>query len=140
MRKISRRDMIKMFGIGTAGTILAACASPQATTTQPPAPAATDTTAPKAVPTQTTSKPVTITMVESWFGVPQDKSIIDPVTKAISDKMKSEGLNITIQSMVLDDHQNKYPVLYASGADFTMAFDAPGTRWIPCGSMDLWCV
>lgn len=27
--------------------------------------------------------------------------------------------------MLLDDHDTKYPALYASGADFTMAFDAP---------------
>ena len=27
--------------------------------------------------------------------------------------------------MVLDDHANKYAVMYAAGTDFTMAFDAP---------------
>ncbi len=115
MQKISRRDMLKMIGLGTAGTVLAAC-TPQATA-QPTSVPATATTAP--------AKTVKITMVESWFSVPQDKAIIDPVTKVISDKMKAEGLNIEVQSMVLDDHQNKYPLLYASGADFTMAFDAP---------------
>lgn len=31
-RKITRRDMLKMVGMGTAGTMLAACA-PQATAT-----------------------------------------------------------------------------------------------------------
>jgi hypothetical protein len=39
--------------------------------------------------------------------------------------MQSEGVNIEIKSLILDDHNAKYPALYASGADFTMAFDAP---------------
>jgi len=108
--------MLKLIGLGTAGTVLAAC-TPQATTAPTTAASTTVPTAP--------AKTVKITMVESWFSVPQDKTINDPVMKAISDKMKAEGLNIEIQSMVLDDHQNKYPLLYASGADFTMAFDAP---------------
>ncbi len=116
MNKLSRREMLKLVGIGTAGTILAAC-TPKATTQ------AVETGATE-IPT-VASKPVKITMVESWFGVPQFKESIDPVTQAISDKMKSEGLNIEIQSMILDDHETKYPLLYASGADFTMAFDAP---------------
>jgi len=145
MSKLSRREMLKLMGVGTASAVLAACA--QATATQLPAPteaakptekpaeptATTKPTEKPAEPTATTAptkapppaKTVKITMIESWFGVPQFKESIDPVTKAISDKMKSEGLNIEIQSMILDDHNNKYPVLYASGADFTMAFDAP---------------
>ncbi|NLG27779.1 MAG: DUF3502 domain-containing protein [Chloroflexi bacterium] len=51
--------------------------------------------------------------------------MIEPVNKALSDKMQDEGLNITLRSMVLDDHGTKYPTLYATGVDFTMAFDAP---------------
>jgi putative aldouronate transport system substrate-binding protein len=148
MKKLSRREMIKLMGISAAGVGLAACggaapaptsppaatAAPQATTaaqatdttapqaTTAPA-AATDTPAPTTAPAQ--GAPTKITMVESWFGVPQYKESIDPVTQAISQKLQSEGKNIEIQSMVLDDHANKYTVLYASGADFTMAFDAP---------------
>jgi putative aldouronate transport system substrate-binding protein len=45
--------------------------------------------------------------------------------KVISQKMQDEGLNIEIKSMVLADHDTKYPLLFSSGADFTMAFDAP---------------
>jgi putative aldouronate transport system substrate-binding protein len=121
MRTISRRDMLKMLGVSTAGAVLAACGT-KATTVAPTTPPKEE---PTTAPAPTKGKPVTITMIESWFGVPQDKAIIDPVTTAISKKMQDEGLNINVQSMILDDHQNKYPVLYASGADFTMAFDAP---------------
>jgi putative aldouronate transport system substrate-binding protein len=115
MGKISRRDMLKMIGVGAAGTVLAAC-TPQ-TTAQPTTPPTTVSTV--------ASKPVKIVMVESWFSVTQDAAVLNEVNKIISDKMKSEGLNIEIESMVLDDHQTKYPLLYSSGADFTMAFDAP---------------
>jgi putative aldouronate transport system substrate-binding protein len=141
MKKLSRREMLRIMGMSAAGIGLAACggaasptAAPQPTAvaqaTEATAPqatsaaaAATDTVAPTTAPA--TGKPVKITMVESWFAVPQYKESIDPVTQAISEKMQSEGVNIEIESMVLDDHANKYTVLYASGADFTMAFDAP---------------
>ena len=142
MKKLSRREMLRFMGISAAGVGLAACgaatptAAPQPTAgsqateaataaTQPTAAAAavTDTAAPTSAPAQ--GAPIKITMVESWFAVPQFKESIDPVTQAISKKMQSEGVNIEIESMVLDDHANKYTVLYASGADFTMAFDAP---------------
>ena len=69
--------------------------------------------------------PVQITFVECWFGIPQFQEVVDPVAEAISQKMQEEGLNIALRCQILDDHANKYPVLYASGADFTMAFDAP---------------
>jgi len=142
MNKLSRREMLKLIGLGTVSTVLAACA--QATTTQPPQPtvkpteaaqppaAATATQKPPeptatTAPTQTPppAKVVKITLIESWFGVPQYKESIDPVTKAISAKAQSEGVAIQIESMILENHEQKYPLLYASGADFTMAFDAP---------------
>lgn len=114
MQSLTRRNFLKLAGVGTAGLALAACAAPGA------APASNEggAGAPNAAP-------VTITMVESWFGIPQYKESIDPVTQEISKKMQSEGLNIEIVSMILEDHNNKYPALYASGAEFTMAFDAP---------------
>ncbi len=102
-----------------------------AATTSAPAAAAATTSAPAAAVTTSapvaaaTGKLVKITLVESWFGVPQYAESIAPVTKAISEKMQKEGLNIELESLVLDDHATKYPVLYSSGADFTMAFDAP---------------
>ncbi len=142
MNKLSRREMLKLIGLGTVSTVLAACA--QATATQPPQPTEkpteagqppaeatatekppepTATTAPTKTPPP--AKVVKITLVESWFGVPQYKESIDPVTKAISAKAQSEGVAIQIESMILENHEQKYPLLYASGADFTMAFDAP---------------
>src|SRR5689334_17377455 len=128
MKKLSRREMLRLMGISAAGVGLAACgaAAPSAPTSAPQAtsaPAATSapqaTTAPAATeaaqPTTAPSKgaPVKITFVESWFGVPQFKESIDPVTQAISQKAQAEGVNIDLQSMVLDDHANKYTVLYA---------------------------
>jgi hypothetical protein len=113
MKQLNRRDFLKFAGISSVGLALAACAAPGS------APASSEGGAAPA------GQPVTITLVESWFGVPQFRESIEPVTAAVSKKMQDEGLNITLQSLVLDDHANKYPALYAAGADFTFAFDAP---------------
>jgi putative aldouronate transport system substrate-binding protein len=122
MQKFSRRQILKIAGMGSAGALLAACAPP-------PAPAASTSGAVDQQPAPTTAPaagtPVKVTLIESWFGVPQYKESIDPVTKALSEKAQAEGLNVEFQSLLLDDHETKYPALYASGADFTMAFDAP---------------
>jgi putative aldouronate transport system substrate-binding protein len=142
MNKLTRRDMLKFLGVGTAGAALAACApaatpAPAATTapeaTQAPAattapeataaPEATKAPEPTAVPPK--AVPIKVTLVESWFGVPQYSESIDPVTTAISAKAQAEGVAVEISSLILADHENKYPLLYASGADFTCAFDAP---------------
>jgi hypothetical protein len=113
MEKLTRRSLLKWMGVSSVGLALAGCAR-----------------APSAAPAaeggaSASAEPITITLVESWFGVPQFKESIDPITEALSNKMKEEGLNITLQSMILEDHNNKYTALYAAGADFTMAFDAP---------------
>jgi putative aldouronate transport system substrate-binding protein len=115
--KLSRREMLKLTGLGSAGLILAACAMP----TEAPKP----TQAPLPTPTSLPKKPIKVTMVESWFAVPQYKESIDPINKVISEKAQSEGVPIQLESMILEDHATKYPLLYAAGADFTMAFDAP---------------
>jgi putative aldouronate transport system substrate-binding protein len=139
MKKLTRREMLRLAGLTSFGAALAACA-PQATPTAAPeatqaapeatkapeatmAPEATATTAPTQAPAK--AAPVKITLVESWFGVPQYNESIDPVEKAINDKMAAEGVAVEIASMILENHEQKYPLLYASGADFTMAFDAP---------------
>ena len=113
MQRMNRRDFLKAAGFSGVGLALAACAAPGA------APAADTSGASPA------SEPVVITLVESWFGVPQFRESIEPVTQAISEKMQREGLNIELRSLLLDQHQEKYPALYAAGSDFTMAFDAP---------------
>jgi putative aldouronate transport system substrate-binding protein len=129
MKTITRRELLRNTVLGAAGALLAGCA--QAAPTSKPQPAAVpqatqEPAKPTAVPpTAAPAKPVKITLVESWFGVPQFKESIDPVNAEISKKMQSEGLNVEIQSMILENHSDKYPLLYASGADFTMAFDAP---------------
>ena len=114
MQQLSRRQMLKLMGIASAGAAIAACA-PGA------APAGGGAAAPA-------TTPVRVTMVESWFGVPQFAESINPITEALSKKAQSEGVNIEFQSMILEDHGNKYSALYASGADFTMAFDAPWNK------------
>ena len=100
MPKISRREMLKLMSLGSAGAILAAC-SPQAAT---PTPGAAATSAPA---TSASGKPVTITLVESWFSVNQDQAILDAANKKVSEKLQADGLNIEIKSLVLDDHATK---------------------------------
>ena len=117
MQNFTRRDFLKFASVGTTALALAACAAPGAA----PAGGEAGAAAPGA-------EALLVTLVESWFGVPQFKESIDPITDALSKKMQEEGLNITLQSMILEDHNNKYPALYASGADFTMAFDAPWNK------------
>jgi hypothetical protein len=125
MKKLSRRDMLKLMGLGAAGTVLAAC-GPKTTATPEPTSGAGETEEP-AAPTDepVKSEPVVVTFVESWFGVPQFVESIKPVTEAITAELQNAGINVEFRTMLLDDHEAKYPVLYASGADFTCAFDAP---------------
>jgi putative aldouronate transport system substrate-binding protein len=130
MQKLSRRQLLKVMGIGSAGALLAACAAPAAPPASAPTAASGDaaggtTEQPAPTTAPAAGAPVKLTFIESWFGVPQFKESIDPITKALSEKAKAEGLNAEFTSMLLDDHETKYPALYASGADFTMAFDAP---------------
>ncbi len=143
MKKLTRREMLKLAALSSTGAVLAACGGAAAPTaapttaaaaaTEPPAAKATDTVAAAAAATDTVAPttaptagaPVKITFIESWFAVPQYAESITPVTEALSKKAQSEGLNVEFASMILDDHPNKYPALYASGADFTAAFDAP---------------
>ena len=128
MKKLSRREVLRVMSVGSAGALLAACAParPAAPAAAPAAPAANEP-AKEAAPTTAPAKGAAqkITLVESWFGVPQFKESIEPITTALSKKAQAEGLNVEFSSLLLDDHETKYPVLYASGADFTMAFDAP---------------
>jgi putative aldouronate transport system substrate-binding protein len=119
-------------GLATAGTTLVACApaatpepvaEPTKAAEEPAAPEATEAPEPTAVPAK--ADPTKVIFVESWFGVPQYVETIAPITEALSAKAQAEGVNVAFESMILDDHANKYPALFASGADFTCAFDAP---------------
>ena len=146
MKQISRRQALKLIGVTSVGGVLAACATattapaptdtvaPAATTASGATTAPADTAAPTdtAVPptaavvaSPTPGKPVTITCVEAWFAIPQYQDSTDPIMKAITQKMQDEGVNIELKDMILADYDTKYPLLYASGADFTFAFDAP---------------
>jgi putative aldouronate transport system substrate-binding protein len=140
MTTYSRRKFLK-YASFTAAAALAACQPAATPTEQKPAePPAEPTKVEAQVETKPTEKPteppaptaapvkaepVKVVFIESWFGVPQYAEVIAPVTEALSKKAQAEGVNIAFESLVLDDHANKYAVMYASGADFTMAFDAP---------------
>ncbi len=151
MKHLTRREMLKLMAAAAAGGVLAACSkateAPLAQPTKAPesakapdatkvpestkapeatkAPAATNTPEPTAVPPK--AEPIEVKLVECWFGLPQYQDVLDPINDLISEKMQSEGLNIRIKSIVLDDHQNQYPALYSTQADFTMAWDA---QWV----------
>ncbi|MCL5996664.1 MAG: extracellular solute-binding protein [Chloroflexi bacterium] len=136
-RKITRRQMLYVIGMGTATGLVSACQSATPTmapATQPPAAteAAGATEAPKATeapqPTEApkTGEPKVITYVDSaGFGSPPYRESQDPIAKALSEKMQSEGINLEFRVMLLDNPKEKYPILYASGTPFTWAFDAP---------------
>lgn len=135
MKRISRRDILKGMGMGSAGLVIAACAPapaapPQEAATKAPEESGGKTQAEATTPPEPTKAPevkktVKVTLVESWFGVPQYQETLDPVNAAINAALASAGVPVEINSMILAEHESKYPLLYASGADFTMAFDAP---------------
>ncbi len=132
--KLSRREMLRLMGLASAG-VLAGCATPETIVQTVEQTVEVE----KTVEVQTTVEvekvvtavpapegPKMITYVDSaGFGVPQYRESIDPIAKALSEKMQSEGVNLELQVLLLDDPTNEYPLLYASGADFTFAFDAP---------------
>lgn len=129
-KKLSRRDMLRLLGLAGAGA-LAGCATPETIieTVEKTVEVEVEKTVEvekvvTAVPDS--DGPKVITYVESaGFGVPQYRESIDPIAQALSDKMQSEGLDLELQVLLLDDPATEYPLLYASGADFTFAFDAP---------------
>jgi hypothetical protein len=118
--------MLKLMGISAAGAFLASC-TPQAQPTEEATEtdASDEKTQPEPTDEPEMGDPVTVTFVESWFGVPQFKQSVEPITEEVTRRLQADGINVEFQSMLLDDHEAKYPVLYASGAEFTCAFDAP---------------
>lgn len=110
---LSRRQFLHL-SMAATGALLAACAAP--TATQPEASG------------DVAKEAITVTFVEPWWAVPQYADVIDPVTQEITNRLQDTGMQIKFRSMLLDDHPQKYAVLYASGADFTCAFDAPWNK------------
>jgi len=136
--KLSRRDMLRLMGLAGAG-VLAGCATPE--TIVETVEKTVEVEVEKIVEVEKTVEvevetvvtatpspegPKVITYVESaGFGVPQYRETINPIAEALSEKMQSEGVNLELRILLLDDPNTEYPLLYASGADFTFAFDAP---------------
>jgi len=116
LQKMSRRTMLRLSGMTVAATLMAACAA------QAPA-GSTAGSAPGAAP-------IEVSLVECWFGVPQVPETMEAMASVISKRMQDSGLNIEFKSLILDDRVNKYPVLYASGEKFTIAFDAPWVQMV----------
>ena len=132
LRKMTRREMLKQMAVATAGAVLAACArktEPPPEATKPPQ--ATATPAPTATPVPP-KEPVKISMVEMFWGVPQDKAILDRTARYLSEMAQADGVNVEFSSILLDDRNAQYPLLYASGEKFTFAFDAP---WLMMNSL-----
>ncbi len=112
--KMTRRAMLRLMGVTTTGALIAACAAPGGDAAQAPAG--------DSGPAKTLTE---VSLVECWFGVPQIPETMEAMAQVISKRAQDSGLNVEYKSLILDDRQTKYPVLYASGEKFTMAFDAP---------------
>jgi putative aldouronate transport system substrate-binding protein len=110
---MTRRDFLRFTAIAAGTTTLAACAAPA-----PQAGQGEGAVAPA-------QAPIVIRHIEAWFSRPSSVEVAQPVMEAISRKAQEEGLNIQREIIILDDHEQKYPVLYAAGEDFVSAFDAP---------------
>jgi putative aldouronate transport system substrate-binding protein len=150
-KKLSRRELLRLMGAGAGGALLAACQPKtvmvekevEKVVTQVVKEVVKETVIVEGTP-ETVEKEVTkvvekvvtatpapaapklITYVDSaGFGVPQYKESIDPIAEALSQKMQAEGVNLQLRVLLLDDPVNEYPLLFASGAEFTFAFDAP---------------
>jgi len=136
--KLSRRNMLRLMGLASAGA-LAGCATPEVITeivektVEVEVEKTVEVEVEKMVEVETVvtatpspDGPKVITYVDSaGFGVPLYHETIDPIAEALSEKMQAEGLNLELQVLLLDAPRDEYPLLYASGADFTFAFDAP---------------
>ena len=140
--KLSRRDMLRLMGLASAGA-LAGCATPETIIQTVEKTVEVEVEVEKTVEveveklvevevetvvtvTPSPEGPKVITYVDSaGFGVPQYRETINPIAEALSEKMQSEGVNLELRVLLLDDPWTEYPLLYASGADFTFAFDAP---------------
>ena len=137
-KTLSRREMLRLMGLASAG-VLAGCATPETIIetvektvevekiVEVEKPVEVEVEVEKVITaTPSPDGPKVITYVESaGFGVPQYRETIDPIAQALSEKMQSEGVNLELRVLLLDDPSTEYPLLYASGADFTFAFDAP---------------
>jgi putative aldouronate transport system substrate-binding protein len=134
--KLTRREMLRLLGLAGAGALVG-CATPQTIieTVEKTVTVEKVVEVEKEVQVEIEKVvtavpgpdgPKVITYVESaGFGVPQYRETIAPIAAALSQKMQSEGVNLELRVLLLDDPSTEYPLLYASGADFTFAFDAP---------------
>lgn len=125
--KMTRRQMLKLMALAGAGTVLAACGQPATPEVEPPS-----QNEPEPTDAPVKAEPVEISMVEMFWGVPQDTAVLNRIANYLSGRAQDDGVNIQFKSILLDDRTAQYPLLYASGEKFTFAFDAP---WLVMNSL-----
>jgi len=122
MSKFTRRELLKLSGLTGIAAIVAACV-PKVVEVEKEVTRVVEKVV--KVTEEAPEKTVLITFCDSQaFGAPHYYSTIDPIAKAMSDKMQDEGLNINLRVLIMDDPRTEYPLLYAAGSEFTFAFDA----------------
>ena len=151
MKKISRRNALKLFGLTTAGSVLAACA-PATSTTAPEAPKPTATTASAAVEPAATTAPQSSSppqppqpqkcrslISRSAFGTSRIPSQRVSPMPLPSMSVKNSRLIFTPVNVGWGDADEKYNTWAASGQlpDIIGAIAMPGTaryfQWISDG-------
>lgn len=120
-KKVSRRDMLKMLGVGSAGVMLVACA--------PATPAAEPTKAPDTKPAEATKapdapkaeeKPTTPPTKETipllyWFQAENHKPEYDKRQKELEDKF---NVKLTFELLGRDAMTKKFPTTLMAGSGF----------------------
>ena len=147
MKKLTRREMIKLISLTTAGSVLAACA-PATSTTAPEAPKPTATTASAAVePTAAVVEPTATAAAAEMPVIDLEVSLWDiancfpegepdAISKYVSDKFKIKFVPVNVG---WGDADEKYNTWAASGQlpDIIGALAMPGTaryfQWISDG-------
>ncbi len=137
-KTFSRRELLKMMAMGTAGVVLAACTPqatqtptetmavpPAATSTTAPPQAATNTSVPVQAPTATTAaaKAVTITWLQApiWRFAPDNTTVLgagsDAKGKDMVTRFQDQNPNITVELQLVpwDQWNTKVTTMIASG-------------------------
>jgi len=141
MFRLSRRELLRVLYLGSVASILGACAPKVVEVTKEVTKVVKEVVketvvvegTPKVVEKQVEKivtakpapeRPIVIIFADSQpFGVPHFHSTVDPIAKAISEKMQKEGLNIELQILTMNDPKTEYPMLYAAGTHFTFAWE-----------------
>ena len=133
MKKLTRREMLKLMSYSAAGLALAGCNLTPSPKDEPKAtvvPTKEEATAVPDKPTPTTEvaagPPVVVTWVEGPVGGFQvSKDLRDAVFAEMSRRMQAEGINVEVRSLMLDAWQDEFPLKFME-PEITCGFNAPG--------------